>query len=77
MNGNLFWSRKGSGPARDFLRRWKENGFGEDSVVKDPKFIDSKGGNYLLKEESPAFELGFKRIDLKGIGPRRAVRRER
>ena len=71
MDHNLFWSRVGAEPAKDFLAWWREQGFGQHSVVADPLFSDPKNGNYQLKKRSPAFRLGVNPFSLEGIGPRR------
>ena len=42
------------------------------SMVADPLFVDAENGDYRLKPESPALELGFQPIDLSRIGVRRA-----
>ena len=50
----------------------------EDNLVdRDPLFVDEANGNFALREESPAFEIGFKPIPFGEIGlyddPLRAV----
>jgi hypothetical protein len=35
---------------------------------KDPGFVDLKHGNLQLRDDSPAFKLGFKRIPMEQIG---------
>lgn len=43
--------------------------FRENMITNsDPGFIDLKNGNLQLREDSPAFELGFKRIPFEKIG---------
>lgn len=37
----------------------------------DPKFVDEKAGTFELSENSPAFQIGFKRIPFEEIGLRR------
>ena len=53
------------------FREWQERGFDVHSQIADPLFIDPYNGNFTLKPESPAFKLGFKRIDMSAVGPRR------
>ena len=65
MDNNLFWSKKGALPAKDFLRSWQEQGFGKGSAVYQYKKED-----YRLKKGSPAYKLGIQPIDLEGVGPR-------
>jgi hypothetical protein len=41
----------------------------QDNLLKqDPHFVDAEHGNYQLKDDSPAWKLGFKRIPLEKIG---------
>ena len=42
-----------------------------DSVVADPEFVDFKAHDFTLKATSPALALGFKPIDLEGVGATR------
>ncbi|MEN8230110.1 MAG: right-handed parallel beta-helix repeat-containing protein [Bacteroidota bacterium] len=37
-------------------------------INTDPGFIDAAKGNFCLKDDSPAFKLGFKRIPVEKIG---------
>lgn len=41
----------------------------------DPKFVDAVHGNYRLRPDSPALELGIKPIDMTGIGLRQDAER--
>ena len=50
--------------------QWRKLGFDEHSLVTDPLFVDPENGDYRLKPESPAHELGFKPIPFERIGPR-------
>ena len=34
----------------------------------DPGFVDLKGGNFQLRDDSPAYQLGFQRIPIEKIG---------
>lgn len=47
-----------------------EMGYDIHSEVDDPLFEDAENRNFTLKPESPAFKLGFKQIDLTGVGVR-------
>ena len=41
----------------------------EDNLVgEDPHFVDAENGNFQLREDSPAWKLGFKRIPIEEIG---------
>jgi hypothetical protein len=37
----------------------------------DPGFVDSAHGNFQLRDDSPAYKLGFKPIPMEQIGPRK------
>lgn len=41
----------------------------DDNLInEDPKFVDEKAGNFQLREDSPAWKLGFQRIPVEKIG---------
>ena len=41
----------------------------ENNLVDvDPKFVDEKNGNFQLREDSPAWKIGFQRIPFEEIG---------
>jgi hypothetical protein len=50
--------------------RWRGLGFDAHSLFADPGFIDPDNGDFRLKENSPAFDLGFERIPLDQFGPK-------
>jgi len=44
----------------------------EDNLINvDPKFVDEKACNFQLRDDSPAWKLGFRRIPIEKIGLRR------
>jgi len=47
--------------------------FGQDlhSIVADPLFRDPFDGDFTLDENSPAYKIGFKPINVKDVGPRK------
>ena len=47
-----------------WVRSDKERG----SVFADPKFVNAKAFDFSLRPDSPALQLGFRPIDLKGVG---------
>ncbi|MGD9518485.1 MAG: right-handed parallel beta-helix repeat-containing protein [Armatimonadota bacterium] len=70
---NICWGGKWDeieGAARPFLT------FEDNLIQEDPGFVDYANGNFQLREDSPAYRLGFKRIPIEKIGlykdPRRA-----
>ncbi|MEN6304695.1 MAG: right-handed parallel beta-helix repeat-containing protein [Armatimonadia bacterium] len=50
---------------------WRKLGFDKNSVVADPQFVDPAKDDFRLKPTSPAFRLGFEKIDLSTVGPRK------
>ncbi len=73
MDNNCFW--KVGGEPFDFagltLDEWRARGQDINSIIADPKFVDPENYNFTLADDSPAFALGFKQIDLSEVGPRR------
>lgn len=82
---NLFWSANGCPVVIGAVRRneytpekalpfdqWQARGFDRHSIVADPKFKDLANGDFTLAPDSPALELGFKPIDVSGVGVRKA-----
>ena len=53
------------------LEQWRQRGQDGHSLVADPLFVDPEHGDFSLKADSPAFQLGFKAIDLSTVGPRK------
>ena len=49
---------------------WNKLGFDTHSVVADPLFVDPENDDYTLRPDSPALKMGFKPIDLSGVGLR-------
>jgi hypothetical protein len=49
---------------------WQARGRDVHSLYADPLFVDPQNGDFSLKPDSPAFDLGFKPIDISNIGPR-------
>jgi hypothetical protein len=75
-------------PENDVLARnicvggkWLDNGWNcpkdqprqvDNLVGQDPQFIDAAGGNFQLKDGSPAWKLGFQKIPIEALGLDRA-----
>ena len=45
-------------------------GYDIHSFIADPKFVDIEKRDFTLQPDSPAFKLGFRQIDLSGVGVR-------
>jgi hypothetical protein len=52
------------------FEEWRELGFDTHSIIADPLFTDPAQDDYSLKPESPALKMGFKPIDISGVGLR-------
>lgn len=70
---NCYW-REG-GKRFDFagrtLAQWQALGQDTHSIVADPGFAAPHEGDFSLKPDSPALQVGFRPIDLSKVGPRR------
>ena len=56
---------------KKFIYEWiklNQIGFDKGSAIKDPLFVDQQNDNYKLRENSPAYNLGFKSIPIEKIG---------
>ena len=69
---NLYWNASGRpvtfGGAT--LEAWRKRGHDEHSLLADPLLVDPAHDNFSLRNNSPAFGLGFKPIDTSTVGPR-------
>ena len=70
---NLLWDAEGK---FEFLKDMpladgQALGFDGDSVAADPKFADPENGDFTLAADSPAWAMGFKKIDISDVGPRK------
>jgi len=70
---NLLWDAEGK---FEFLKDMpladgQALGFDGDSVVADPRFADPENGDFTLAADSPAWVMGFKKIDISDVGPRK------
>jgi hypothetical protein len=82
MDANVYWdSRPGTSVAslkfKDAtLPEWRKRGHDLHSVIADPVFVDPGKLDFRLRRNSPALQLGFKRIDLSEVGIRRKFRKQ-
>ncbi len=55
-------------PRQDTWQAWQKRGQDRGSLQADPRFVDPANRDYRLRPDSPAFEIGFKPIDLSKVG---------
>jgi len=77
LDRNVYWdTRLSTNPAAmkfagATLGQWRARGHDQNSLIADPLFVAPRKDDFRLKSKSPALQLGFQPIDLRGIGPRR------
>ena len=52
------------------FEEWQNRGQDIHSLIADPLFRNPENGDFTLEDNSPAFRLGFKPIDISTVGPR-------
>ena len=52
------------------LEKQRMDGVDANSLAMDPLFMDPENGDFRLKENSPAHQLGIQPIDLSKVGLR-------
>jgi len=70
---NLYFRAQG-GPINfvdKSFEEWQETGQDVHSLVASPLFVDPERGDFSLQPGSPAWKMGFRPIDLSGVGPRK------
>lgn len=50
---------------------WRKRGKDTHSLYADPQFRNPDAGDFTMPEQSPAWGLGFKSIDMSNVGPRK------
>ena len=84
---NVFWNVSGNAPVsgntRHFdpppaytMEKWQALGYDHHSIVADPRCRDLGTYDFTLEEDSPAWPLGFKPIDMSDVGPRPKAQRQ-
>ncbi len=65
---NLYWCTDDVRRCEDYLAKQRQCGIELHSLAADPLFVDPDGADFQLKPDSPAYGLGFERIDIDSIG---------
>lgn len=55
-------------PDEESLNKARENGTDQHSVAASVEFVDAMTGDYRVRENSPAFAVGFKNFDMDNFG---------
>ncbi|MHC5068286.1 MAG: chitobiase/beta-hexosaminidase C-terminal domain-containing protein, partial [Planctomycetota bacterium] len=71
---NLWWNVNTSEPLFSSQGMtwagWRAAGYGANSVLADPLFVDPLHGDYRVREDSPALALGFENFAMDDFGQR-------
>jgi hypothetical protein len=65
---NLYWCPTDPAWGHRYLDGQQVLGVETDSLCADPKFVNMEKGDLRLQPDSPAWKIGFQRIDLAKIG---------
>ena len=68
IDKNLYFDANLSDHVQSAVDYYRTRGADKNSIVADPLFRDMKNGDFRLKENSPAYQMRFKDIDVKRIG---------
>lgn len=72
FDDNLYWREEGRVIrfGNDDWEAWRAKGMDAHSLFADPLFENPAQGDFRLKPNSPALQLGFQPFDLRQVGPR-------
>jgi hypothetical protein len=67
---NLYWNASGEEItfAGKSLKQWQEGGYESGSKIADPLFVDPENGDFRLRDDSVAKEIGFQPFDYERAG---------
>jgi hypothetical protein len=68
---NLYWDTAGPDALRFYHRtftQWQALGVDQHSRIADPQFVNPASQDFRLKPSSPAFDLGFRKLELRDAG---------
>ncbi len=68
MDGNLYWSSKGAGPAERLVAELRRLGHAEHALVVDPELGDLETTPRVAPGAGPLQAIGFQPIDLTAVG---------
>jgi hypothetical protein len=69
---NIYWNASGKPVlfGKKPFAEWQAAGHDKNSLIVDPMFIDPQKGDFRLRDNSPASQIGFETWDFSAIGPR-------
>ena len=67
---NIYYHAKDPSLGQTMLEKQRMDGVDANSLAMDPLFMDPENGDFRLKENSPAHQLGIQPIDLSKVGLR-------
>jgi parallel beta-helix repeat protein len=75
IDRNLYWDARGEPVtfANHTLEEWREEKHDSNSIIADPGFARPNSYDFRLRQDSPAFRLGFQRIDVTSAGTRESA----
>jgi parallel beta-helix repeat protein len=81
VDRNIYWTPNGTNQANmkfsgANFEQWRVRGHDTNSLITDPRFVDGMKANFRLRNDSPARALGFRQIDLRGVGVRANAQRD-
>jgi hypothetical protein len=68
IDKNLYYDVNLADHGKSAVAYYRTRGADKNSIISDPLFRDIKKGDFRLSENSPAYSIGFKDIDMKRIG---------
>lgn len=68
IDKNLYYDVNLADHGKSAVSYYRTRGADANSIIADPLFRDVKNGDFRLNENSPAYQLGFKDIDMQRIG---------
>ena len=68
IDKNLYYDVNLADHGKSAVSYYRARGADANSIIADPLFRDVKNGDFRLNENSPAYQLGFKDIDMRRIG---------
>ena len=76
---NLYWNAAGKPVlfANKTFSEWQATGQDKTSLIADPLFVDPAHGDFTLRPDSPALQMGFEPLDFSAVGPRSPFRRRK